>query len=113
MFVNCKGKLNSPIIFSYLIQFIVKNYTGDKLNFGMAAEMARAEGFEVSMVIVGDDCALSDDVSAAEDATAVGRRGIAGTIFVHKAAGAAAASGASLEEAITLTFTLSSRCVSI
>src|SRR5436309_926841 len=70
---------------------IVKNYTGDRLNFGLAAEMARAEGFAVEMVIVADDVALAAD-AATEHA---GRRGLAGTIFVHKVAGAAAEAGAS------------------
>ena len=57
---------------------IVKNYTGDRLNFGLAAEKARAEGFSVEMVIVGDDIALPDIAQP---------RGIAGTLFVHKIAG--------------------------
>jgi len=71
---------------------IVKNYTGDRLNFGLAAEMARAEGYPVEIVVVADDVALRDTVSADR------RRGIAGTILVHKIAGAAAAKGLSLEE---------------
>jgi triose/dihydroxyacetone kinase / FAD-AMP lyase (cyclizing) len=75
---------------------IVKNYTGDRLNFGLAAEMARTEGIPVEMVIVADDIALA----ATEDS--VGRRGIAGTIFVHKIAGAAAAEGKPLAEVVRL-----------
>jgi dihydroxyacetone kinase len=71
---------------------IVKNYTGDRLNFGLAAEMARAEGFTMEMVIVADDVALA---ASAEHA---GRRGLAGTIFVHKVAGAAAEAGLNLAE---------------
>ncbi|KAJ0764887.1 putative phosphotransferase with an alcohol group as acceptor, FAD-AMP lyase (cyclizing) [Helianthus annuus] len=71
---------------------IVKNYTGDRLNFGLAAEEAKAEGYKVEMVIVGDDCALPPPLGIA------GRRGLAGTILVHKIAGAAAASGLSLSE---------------
>ncbi|XP_057767610.1 putative 3,4-dihydroxy-2-butanone kinase isoform X2 [Salvia miltiorrhiza] len=71
---------------------IVKNYTGDRLNFGLAAEQAKSEGYKVEMVIVGDDCALPPPRGIA------GRRGLAGTILVHKIAGAAAASGLSLEE---------------
>ncbi len=67
---------------------IVKNYTGDRLNFGLAAERARAFGLDVSMVIVDDDVALPDLPQA---------RGIAGTLFVHKVAGALAESGANLE----------------
>jgi dihydroxyacetone kinase len=69
---------------------IVKNYTGDRLNFGLAAEMARGEGFAVERVIVADDVALA---ASTENA---GRRGLAGTIFVHKVAGAAAESGLGL-----------------
>ncbi|WP_104665183.1 dihydroxyacetone kinase subunit DhaK [Ensifer adhaerens] len=67
---------------------IVKNYTGDRLNFGLAAERARAYGFNVSMVIVDDDIALPDLPQA---------RGVAGTLFVHKIAGALAESGADLD----------------
>ncbi|KAL9669996.1 hypothetical protein QQ045_007546 [Rhodiola kirilowii] len=71
---------------------IVKNYTGDRLNFGLAAEQAKSEGFKVEMVIVGDDCALPPPRGVA------GRRGLAGTILVHKIAGAAAAAGLSLPD---------------
>ena len=71
---------------------VVKNYTGDRLNFGLAAELARAEGIPVETVVVADDVALHDTVAPAR------RRGIAGTVLVHKVAGAAAASGASLAE---------------
>jgi dihydroxyacetone kinase len=71
---------------------IVKNYTGDRLNFGLAAELARAEGIPVEIVLVADDVALADSVEHA------GRRGLAGTILVHKVAGAAAEAGASLAE---------------
>lgn len=67
---------------------IVKNYTGDRLNFGLAAERARAFGLKVSMVIVDDDVALPDLPQA---------RGVAGTLFVHKIAGALAEGGADLE----------------
>jgi len=74
------------------VLLIVKNYTGDRLNFGLAAEMARAQGIAVEMVIVADDVALA---ATTENA---GRRGIAGTILVHKVAGAAAEAGASLAE---------------
>lgn len=66
---------------------IVKNYTGDRLNFGLAAERARAFGLDVSMVVVDDDIALPDAPQA---------RGVAGTLFVHKIAGALADQGASL-----------------
>ena len=74
------------------VLLIVKNYTGDRLNFGLAAEMARVEGFDVEMVVVADDVALA---ATADNA---GRRGLAGTILVHKIAGAAAEAGASLEQ---------------
>jgi dihydroxyacetone kinase len=67
---------------------IVKNYTGDRLNFGLAAERARAFGLKVSMVIVDDDVALPDLPQA---------RGVAGTLFVHKIAGALADQGANLD----------------
>ena len=68
---------------------VVKNYTGDRLNFGLAAERARAFGLDVSMVIVDDDIALPELPQA---------RGVAGTLFVHKIAGALAESGANLKE---------------
>jgi dihydroxyacetone kinase len=71
---------------------IVKNYTGDRLNFGLAAEMARAEGIDVAMLLVDDDVALK----GTEQRT--GARGLAGTIFIHKLVGAAAAEGRSLDE---------------
>lgn len=71
---------------------IVKNYTGDRLNFGLAAEEAKSEGYHVETVIVGDDCALPPAQGV------VGRRGLAGTILVHKVAGAAAAAGLSLAD---------------
>jgi dihydroxyacetone kinase len=71
---------------------IVKNYTGDRLNFGLAAEMARAEGIPVDVVLVADDVALAGSAGKA------GRRGIAGTVLVHKVAGAVAATGASRAE---------------
>ncbi|MBH9665379.1 dihydroxyacetone kinase subunit DhaK, partial [Burkholderia multivorans] len=57
---------------------IVKNYTGDRLNFGLAAEKARRMGYNVEMLIVGDDISLPDNKHP---------RGIAGTILVHKVAG--------------------------
>ena len=66
---------------------IVKNYTGDRLNFGLAAERAKAEGIPVALVIVGDDAALPPSAGIA------GRRGLAGTVLVHKVAGAAAEAG--------------------
>jgi dihydroxyacetone kinase len=71
---------------------VVKNYTGDRLNFGLAAELARAEGIPVETVLVADDVALAGSAGHA------GRRGLAGTVLVHKIAGAAAATGASLAD---------------
>ena len=72
---------------------IVKNYTGDRLNFGLAAERARALGRKVEMVVVDDDIALPDLPQP---------RGVAGTLFVHKIAGAMAEAGQSLD---TITHT--------
>ncbi|WP_369067984.1 dihydroxyacetone kinase subunit DhaL [Burkholderia gladioli] len=74
------------------VLLIVKNYTGDRLNFGLAAEIARAEGIDVETVIVADDVALA---ARGEHA---GRRGLAGTVLVHRIAGAAAAAGLPLAE---------------
>lgn len=68
---------------------IVKNYTGDRLNFGLAAERAKALGLRVEMVVVDDDIALPDVPQA---------RGLAGTLFVHKIAGAMAEAGKSLDD---------------
>jgi dihydroxyacetone kinase len=73
---------------------VVKNYTGDRLNFGLAAEMARAEGIPVEMVIVDDDVALKGTGQA------TGARGLAGTVFLHKLVGAAAAEGRSLADLV-------------
>lgn len=71
---------------------VIKNYTGDVMNFEMAAELAEAEGIDVESVIVNDDVAVEDSTYT------TGRRGIAGTVFVHKIAGAKAEEGASLSE---------------
>jgi dihydroxyacetone kinase len=68
---------------------VVKSYTGDRLNFGLAAERARAMGLDVAMVIVADDIALKG---------ALRPRGLAGTLLVHKVAGALARAGAPLRE---------------
>ena len=68
---------------------VVKNYTGDRLNFGLAVERARTRGLDVEMVVVGDDVALPDTPQP---------RGLAGTLLVHKVAGAAAEAGASLAD---------------
>lgn len=74
------------------VLLVVKNYTGDRLNFGMASEIAKQEGIPVMMVIVADDCALPVGKGI------TGGRGLAGTVFVHKIAGATAAKGGSLLE---------------
>jgi len=71
---------------------VVKNYTGDRLNFGLAAELARAEGIPCEVVVVADDVALRDTVPPER------RRGIAGTVLIHKLAGAAAAAGQGLAQ---------------
>lgn len=68
---------------------IIKNYTGDRLNFGLAAEQARSMGYKVETVMVDDDIALGEAVQS---------RGLAGTLFVHKIAGHLAEQGRSLEE---------------
>ena len=74
------------------VLMVIKNYTGDVMNFEMAADMARDEGIKVDEVVVNDDVAVDGSLYT------VGRRGIAGTVFVHKIAGAKAETGASLEE---------------
>ena len=74
------------------VLLVVKNYTGDVMNFDMAKEMAEMEGIKVESVIVNDDVAVENSTWT------IGRRGIAGTVFVHKIAGAKAETGATLEE---------------
>lgn len=71
---------------------IVKNYTGDVLNFETAAEFCEADGIEVTQVVINDDVAVEDSLYTA------GRRGVAGTMLVEKVAGAAAEAGKSLSE---------------
>lgn len=68
---------------------VIKNYTGDRLNFGLAAEKAKQLGYKVEVVMVRDDISLPDNKQP---------RGIAGTVFVHKMAGYAAEAGYSLED---------------
>ncbi|HLR03004.1 MAG TPA: dihydroxyacetone kinase subunit DhaK [Virgibacillus sp.] len=70
---------------------VVKNYTGDVINFEMAAELAEAEGITVDYIVVNDDVAVEDS------SFTTGRRGIAGTVLVHKIVGALAEKGAPLE----------------
>ena len=71
---------------------VVKNYTGDVMNFEMAAEMAEADGVSVKHVVTNDDVAVKDSLYT------TGRRGVSGTVFVHKIAGAKAETGADLDE---------------
>ena len=73
------------------VLMVIKNYTGDVMNFEMAADMARDEGIKVAQVITNDDVAVKDSLYT------VGRRGVAGTVFVHKIAGAMAETGADLD----------------
>lgn len=74
------------------VLMVIKNYTGDVMNFEMAGEMAEADGIKVAQVITNDDVAVQDSLYT------TGRRGVAGTVFVHKCAGAAAEAGKNLEE---------------
>ena len=74
------------------VLFLVKNYTGDVMNFQMAADMLEADGIEVAQVIVNDDVAVQDSLYTA------GRRGVGGTVLVEKMIGACAEQGASLAE---------------
>jgi dihydroxyacetone kinase-like protein len=74
------------------VLLIIKNYSGDIMNFGMAKEMAEMEDIRVESVVVKDDVAVPDSTYS------TGRRGIAGTVLVHKIAGAKAESGASIDE---------------
>lgn len=75
------------------VLMVIKNYTGDVMNFEMAAEMAESmDGIKVKQVVTNDDVAVQDSLYT------IGRRGVAGTVFVHKIAGAKAEMGASLDE---------------
>ncbi|KUN42078.1 dihydroxyacetone kinase [Streptomyces longwoodensis] len=78
------------------VLFVVKNYTGDVLNFQMAAELAEDDGVRVEQVLVNDDVAVTDSLYTA------GRRGTGATLFVEKIAGAAAEEGAPLEQVAAL-----------
>lgn len=70
---------------------VVKNYTGDRLNFGLAAEKAKSLGYNVDMMIVADDVAIPNSSRP---------RGIAGTVFIHKIAGDMSEHGAALEDIV-------------
>jgi dihydroxyacetone kinase-like protein len=74
------------------VLYLVKNYTGDVLNFELAAELAAAEGIEVASVVIADDVAVQDSSFTA------GRRGVGATVLAEKICGAAAANGQSLAE---------------
>ncbi|WP_066501377.1 dihydroxyacetone kinase subunit DhaK [Abyssisolibacter fermentans] len=74
------------------VLLVIKNYSGDIMNFSMAKDLAEMEGLKVETVVVKDDVAVEDSTYS------TGRRGIAGTVFVHKIAGAKAEKGASLKE---------------
>lgn len=74
------------------VLLVIKNYSGDIMNFEMAKDMADMEGIKVEAVVVNDDVAVENSTYTA------GRRGIAGTVFVHKIAGAKAENGGSLEQ---------------
>src|SRR5688572_17912001 len=78
------------------VLYLVNNYTGDRLAFEMAAELADAEGIAVKTLIINDDVAVSDSTYT------VGRRGVAGNFFVIKAVGAASERGASLDQLVEL-----------
>lgn len=86
----------------------IMNYTGDVLNFGMAVEKARAAGLRVEMIVVGDDVGVGR-----AKAGKVGRRGIAGTVLVHKIAGALAARGRSLDEVAKVARLVAGNLVSV
>jgi len=74
------------------VLFIVKNYTGDVMNFQMAADLLAADGIPVAQVVIDDDVAVQDSLYTA------GRRGVGGTVLIEKIVGAKAEAGASLEE---------------
>ncbi|HEY5555384.1 dihydroxyacetone kinase subunit DhaK [Acetobacterium sp.] len=78
------------------VLLVIKNYTGDIMNFEMAEELAEAEGIKIASVVTNDDVAVEDSLYT------TGRRGVAGTIFVHKIAGAKAETGADLKDVKTV-----------
>ncbi len=86
------------------VLFIIKNYTGDVLNFEMAAELAGDEGVQTATVLVNDDVAVTDSLYTA------GRRGTGGTLFVEKIAGAAAEEGAALDRVADLARRVNENC---
>ncbi|MGW1887445.1 dihydroxyacetone kinase subunit DhaK [Streptomyces sp. NPDC001970] len=89
------------------VLFVVKNYTGDVLNFDMAAELAEDEGVQIAKVLVNDDVAVTDSLYTA------GRRGTGATLFVEKIAGAAAEEGAPLERVESIARDVNARSRSL
>ena len=85
------------------VLLIVKNYTGDVLNFETAAELAEAEGIDVATVVIADDVAVKDSTWTA------GRRGVGGTVLVEKIAGGAAARGDDLAAVTAIAERVSSQ----
>jgi dihydroxyacetone kinase len=85
------------------ILLLVKNYTGDRLNFGMACEKANQEGIPCQILVVADDCALPRTKGI------TGARGVAGTVLIHKVAGAAAAKGYTLSQVAALATQVTKR----
>ncbi len=103
----CGGVFASPSVAEILaairvcggpggVLLVVKNYTGDRINFGLAQEKALAEGIAVKMTVVEDDCALP------EGRGITGGRGVAGTVLVHKVAGELAKRGKTVPYTIVL-----------
>ncbi|MFD8416165.1 dihydroxyacetone kinase subunit DhaK [Streptomyces sp. NPDC059650] len=88
------------------VLFVVKNYTGDVLNFNMAAELVEEDGIRVEQVLVNDDVAVTDSLYTD------GRRGTGGTLFVEKIAGAAAEEGAPLEQVAAIARRVNEACAS-
>ena len=108
----CGGMFASPSVAAILAAIravggstllVVKNYTGDRLNFGMACEKANMEGIPCQMVVVADDVAVPRQKGI------TGARGVAGTVLVHKVAGAAAAKGYTLEKVVDYAKLVTSR----
>ena len=97
--LECIKKMNSPMG----VLALINNYQGDRMNWDMAVEMAQAEGINVKSFVIDDDVAVQDSTHT------VGRRGVAGNFFVIKACGAAAESGASLDELLELAAKVNSQ----
>ena len=74
------------------VLYLIKNFSGDRMNFGMAKEMAQTEGIKVETVLINEDVAVENSTYT------VGRRGLAGVIFIYKIVGARAEEMASIEE---------------